>query len=71
MKRLLVVIFFALSSASLFSQATDKEAILAMAKSETEAYLKGNLEEWQSYRVKSNDASLTLVDYSGYTKKPF
>ncbi len=66
-RKLLVVMFFALYQVSLFGQVTDKEAILNMAKNETEAYLKGNLEEWQSYRVKSNDASITLVDNSGYT----
>ncbi len=65
-RKLLIVLFLALSAASLFSQSTEKESILKMAKSETEAYLKGNLEEWQSYRVKSNDASATFVSSSGY-----
>ena len=62
-----ISIFFILYSTLLFSQATEKEAVLKMAKSETEAYVKGNLEEWQSYRVRSNEASATFVGNSGYT----
>ena len=65
-KTLLVILFFALSAASLYGQTTEKEVILKMAKSETEAYLKGNLQEWQSYRVKSNDASATFASSFGY-----
>ncbi len=65
-KKISIVIFFTLYSALLFSQATEKEAILKMAKSEGDAFLQGNLEEWQSYRVKSKDASITIVDNSGY-----
>ncbi len=64
--KLYVAFFIAFYSATLFGQPAEKQSILKMAKSETEAYLKGNLEEWQSYRMKNAEASMTFVANSGY-----
>lgn len=45
----------------LFGQAAEKEAILKMAKSETDAYMKGDLQEWPSYRIHDSNARFTYI----------
>ncbi|MDQ2719088.1 MAG: hypothetical protein M3Z26_04915 [Bacteroidota bacterium] len=65
--KLLLAVFVTLISATLFGQKNEKEAILKTVQSETEAFYKNRLKEWQSDWIKDSDVTWTYATKESYT----
>ncbi|MDQ2721618.1 MAG: hypothetical protein M3Z26_17940 [Bacteroidota bacterium] len=63
----MLLISLLVTCATLFGQKNEKEAILKTVQSETEAFYKNRLKEWQSYWIKDSDVTLTYATRYSYT----